>query len=260
MNKNNSLLTITILSSVIAGNAMATDDAILATINDKTITKQDYSEHVGALPGVAVTAQPFILNNMVNRELVVQEALKQGIDKQEPFLKILEKLKYNALFDFGMQKYFETHPITDERLREEYKNVPALKQYKARHILVRTQEEAAAIISEIKQGASFEQLAAQKSMDPMTRPRGGDLGWLAQEQMFPEVAKIIATMTKGSFTMEPVQTQMGWHVVLLEETRDLPPIPFDAARGQLMAKIRDQQAVEYYTSLKDKGTVQVNLK
>jgi len=233
------------------------DSSVIATVNGKDITLQDYYEHVGAPPNANIKPEPAIINNMINRELVVQKALTQGLDKETPFVKILENLKYNALFDFGMQKFLHSQPISDERLRAEYKNFPPLTQYKVRHILVKTQAEAQNLIKEIQAGKKFDQLAAQYSIDPMTRPRGGDLNWLTKEQILPEVAKVVVEMKKGTFHPQPIQSKVGWHVVLLENTRELPPIPFEAARGRLTAKIHDQMAAEYFKSLRAEAKVEI---
>ena len=234
---------------------------VLATVNDKTITQQDYNDYVGIPPGApSQPNQDFIINDLVNRELVVQEALKQNLDKDEDFLKILEKLKSQALFEFAMGKYYEKHPLGDERLREEHNKFKPISQYKIRHILLKTRDEAFATIAEIQQGKDFAQLAMQRSMDPTSRQRGGDLGWLTKEQMFEQIAQVVAGMSKGTFTTQAIQTPVGWHVVLLEDTRELPPVQFEAARPQLSAIVRNQMAQAYFAELKKQGKVEITKK
>lgn len=255
-----SLFVSLLLSGALSFPVAATEpsEIVLATVNDAKITQEDINNYVGVPPGAQVPNQQAVLEEMVNRELMVQEARERGLDKDPAFLNIIEKLKYNALFDFGMQKFLEKHPISDERLREEHKKVPPLKQYKVRHILVDNQQKAEQLIESIKQGQDFGQLAMQHSMDPMTRPRGGDLGWLTKELMFESVAKEVAAMNKGSFTTKPVQSQAGWHVVLLEDVREVPPLPFEAARVNLMAVVQNQMAAEHMAELKKPAKIEMS--
>ncbi len=253
-----SLLSYAVSFNVIAVDAQKADETVLATVNDSKISQQDYNDYVGIPSGTPPQPiQDVIVTDLINRELVVQAALKQDLDKDADFLKRLEKIKYNALFEFAMEKYHEKHPIGDERLRKEHKKFKPLTQYKVRHILVKTRDEAAAIIAEIQQGRDFTQLAMQRSLDPTTRHRGGDLGWLVVEQMFEQVAQAVTGMAKGNFTTQPIQTQVGWHVVLLEDTRELPPIQFEAARPQLSAIVRAEMAKEYFTELKKQAEVEI---
>jgi peptidyl-prolyl cis-trans isomerase C len=240
-------------------HAEETSAKVLATVNEKTITQQDYNDYVGIPPGApSQPNQELVINDLVNRELVVQNALKQKLDEDEAFLKVLEKIKYRALFEFAMEKFYEKHPLSDERLREEYNKFKPISQYKIRHILFKSRDDAVATIMEIQQGKDFSQLAMQRSMDPTSRQRGGDLGWLTKEQMFEQIARAIAGMGKGTFTTQPIQTSVGWHVVLLEDMRELPPMQFEATRPQLSAIVRNQMAQKYFEELKQQGKVEIN--
>lgn len=224
---------------------------VLATVNGETISQEDYNAFLGSPAEMKqVPYQPAIIHQLVDRELIVQDALDQGLDKDASFVNILETLEYNALVNFGMQKYFERHPITEERLREEYQKFGPLKQYQIRHIVVNTKRESEALIKKIRAGGNFAKLAAQYSMDPATRPRGGSLGWLTEEQMLEPVTKAVVNLSKGAVTKEPVKTQAGWHVILLEGVREQPPLPYEAAKGQLMMRLRQQQTVDYVDRLK----------
>lgn len=250
----------TVLFFTLMLNTLVADspEVVLATVNGNTISQEDYNAFVGIPTEMKqVPYQPAIINQLVNRELLVQDALKHGLDKDLLFLKILETLKYNALFNFGMQKYFEQHPITEERLREEYEEFGPLKQYQVRHIVLNTRREAEALIKKLRAGGNFAQLAAQYSIDSITRPRGGSLGWLTEEQMLEPVAKAVANLSKGAITEEPVKTRAGWHVILLDEVREQPPLPFEAAKGQLMMRVRQQQALEYVDQLKKGAKIEI---
>ena len=248
------LLFVLLLNPVLAESPTV----VLATVNGNKISQEDYNAFLG-IPAEMKQGpyQPTVINQLVNRELVVQDALRQGLDKESSFLKILEALKYNAMYNFGMQKYFERHPVTEQRLREEYQKFGPLKQYQIRHIVVHSRHEARGLIKKMQGGGNFAQLAAQYSIDPISGPRGGSLGWLTEEQMFEPVAKAVATLSKGAVTGEPVKTSAGWHVVLLEDIREQPPLPFEAARGQLMLKVRQQQSVEYFDHLKKDAEIDI---
>ncbi len=240
-----------------------TKDAI-AVVNGEAITALDYDELVKAFPPAppGVNAAPdrqMVINELVNRKLVLQDAIKQGLDKDSLFVKQLEMMRNNALHAFAMQKYLETHPAADDRLKEEYSKFKPLTQYKARHIMVNSQQEAMNLLGQLSQGGNFVQLAMQFSVDPTSKPNGGDLGWFTKEQMAminPEFAEAVANMQKG-LAPQPVQSKLGWHVVLLEEVRELPPVPFETAKPQLMMGVQQQQMMEYLKSLKDSGKIEI---
>jgi len=99
----------------------------------------------------------------------------------------------------------------------------------------------------------------QFSIDPTSKPNGGDLGWFTKEQMAmvnPEFAEAVANLQKG-LAPQPVQSKLGWHVVLLEEVRELPPVPFETAKPQLLMGVQQQQMMEYLKSLKDSGKIEI---
>ncbi len=235
-----------------------TPGVVLATVNGKEITQEDYNTFLGIpVEMKQMPYRPAVINQLVNRELVVQEAYQRGFDKDSTFLKILSTLKYNAMFNFGMQKYLGRHPVSEERLRKEYERYGPLNQYQLLHIVVNSRREAEGLIEKIRAGGSFTQLAAQYSIDAVTRPRGGRLGWLTEEQMFVPIAKAVASLSEGAVTHTPVKTSAGWHVVMLEEMRVQPPLPFEAAKGQLMLKVRQDQTAEYFDHLRKNAKIEI---
>lgn len=242
-----------------------TKDAV-AVVNGEVITTTEYDDLVktfsSAPLGVnAAPDQQTVINELVTRKLVLQDAIKQGLDKDSLFVKQLEMMRNNALHAFAMQKYLETHPATEDRLKEEYSKFKPLTQYKARHIMVNSQQEAMNLLGQLSQGGNFVQLAMQFSMDSTSKPNGGDLGWFTKEQMAminPEFAEAVANLQKG-LAPQPVQSKLGWHVILLEEIRELPPVPFEAAKPQLMMGVQQQQMMEYLKNLKESGKVEIKV-
>lgn len=255
------LLLSTLLSCTLTFTLQAADEAGIATVNDKPITQQAYDDYIKAFPvPIGMNMAPnrdLVVNELINRELVVQDATKKGLDKDAAFLKQVEALRYQALFNFGMQKYLQDHPVTEERLQQEYTKFKALKQYKLRHILLNNKEEALAILQQLQQGMNFAQLAMQRSIDPLSRPQGGDLGWLAPVQMLPPIAQAAEKLTKGQLSSEPIQSKVGWHVVLIEDTREVPPLPFEQAKIQLLPAVQKQLMDEYLATLKKEGKIEI---
>lgn len=255
------LLLSTLLSCTLTFTTQAADETGIATVNDKPITQQAYDDYIKAFPvPIGMNMAPnreMVINELVNRELVIQDAVKKGLDKDASFLKQVEALRYQTLFNFGMQKYLEEHPVTEERLQQEYTKFKALKQYKLRHILLNSKEEALAILQQLQQGMNFAQLAMQRSIDPLSRPQGGDLGWLAPVQMLPPIAQASEKLTKGQLSPEPIQSKVGWHVVLIEDTREVPPLPFEQAKMQLLPAVQKQLMDEYQANLKKDGKVEI---
>lgn len=235
--------------------------ATLATVNDKTITQKDFDNYVRthpAPPGINIPPnEKFVVDELVKREIVVQDALAQGFDKDTDFIDRLADVRYNMLFEWAVQKYLEEHPVTDEQLRAEYQKFPPIKQYKIRHIVVSSMQEASNVINQLKIGANFAVLAAQVSLDKMSAQQGGNLGWLAPEQMFPEITAIIAGAEKGKVYPNPVQSAVGWHVILLEDMRDVPPLPFETAKANLLPSVRAKQTLEYIEELRKKATIKI---
>jgi len=127
--------------------------------------------------------------------------------------------------------------ITDEEVRARYDkqiaDTPPVNEVKARHILVKTKEEADAIVKQLDSGAKFEDLAAQHTTDPSGKTTGGDLGYFAPGQMVPEFEKAAFALNVGEYTKEPVQSQFGWHIIKVEDKRAQQPPAFDTVKDQI---------------------------
>ena len=152
--------------------------------------------------------------------------------------------------------FVTNNPATDEEMQalyaEQIKLAPPL-EYKARHILVETQGEAIAVISELEGGADFAELATQKSTGP-SGPSGGDLGWFPPEQMVAEFSSAVVTLGDGEFTKIPVQTQFGWHVILREDSRESPPPPYESVTDVLKQQVEQQKLRDFIAGLRDTGS------
>ena len=258
-------LALAVLLAAIHGPAAAepADSKVLATVNGKPITEDIYEMYLQqrkARAGDAKVDRDTIVKELVNIELVRQDAIKRGIDKRPQIARQLDWQARTLLVSAGMQDYLKNHPVSDEELEKAYQAEVAKmdsKEYKARHILLKTEEEARAVIAELDKGADFATLAKEKSTGP-TGKKGGDLGWFGADRMVKPFGDAIRTMEKGSYTKEPVQTQFGWHVILLEDTRKMEPPSMDQVRKELAARLTNQRIDAYLDSLRKDAKIEIN--
>ena len=171
----------------------------------------------------------------------------------------LEQLRMNTMIQANVGKIASDMKITDEQLKKEYDAKIAtanVTEYKASHILLKSQKDAEAVIKELDGGAVFSDVAKAKSTGP-TGPDGGDLGWFKASQMVPPFAQALTQLQKGTYTKTPVQTQFGWHVILLEDTRKATPPKFEDVKPQLANMMRGQQINNYIEKLRKNAKVQI---
>ena len=145
--------------------------------------------------------------------------------------------------------------LLKKEYQEQIKNAPK-EEYKARHILVKTEDEAKEIIKSLKDGADFEKLAKEKSIGP-SGPNGGDLGWFTATTMVPEFADAVAKLKKGDITDQPVKTQFGWHVIKLEDTRKVDPPSFDSMKDKLRSIVANKSIQNYLSELHKKAKIEL---
>ncbi len=147
--------------------------------------------------------------------------------------------------------FLEQNPATDEEMRALYDEQTGLapQEFKARHILVETEEEATALIAELDGGADFEELAKEKSTGP-SGPSGGDLGWFTPERMVPEFSNAVAALEDGAYSESPVQSQFGWHVILREDSRQSTPPPFESVGDVLRQQVEQRKLQDYISELR----------
>src|SRR5690606_30696082 len=146
--------------------------------------------------------------------------------------------------DAAMTQYLEQHPVGEEDMRAEYeqrKSELGGKEYKARHILVDSEERATQLIAELDGGAQFAELAKVHSIEPGAEQSGGDLGWFQASQMVPPFAAAVSSMQPGERSTAPVQTQFGWHVIALEDVREVAPPAFEQVAPQIERFMMNQR-------------------
>ncbi len=246
------------------GTALAAEDTPVATVNGKPISQKVYEMYLrqrqreAGKSGQSVNREQ-IINELVNRELLYQDALKKGIDKDPQVQFAIEQMKRNILIQGNVARLGREHPISDADVKKEYDNaVKAMNvnEFKARHILLKSEDEAKAVIKELEKGAVFSDVAKAKSIGPSGKD-GGDLGWFKADQMVPEFANAVKQLKKGEYTKTPVKTQFGWHVIKLEDTRKAIPPSYEDVSGQLKSMMRTQQLQDYVGKLRMEAKVEI---
>jgi len=199
-----------------------------------------------------------IRDYMVRQEVLAQEATRRGLDKTPETASQLDLARQEVLANAFVQDYVKKNPVSDEALKKEYERVKADvgdKEYHARHILVKTEDEAKAVIAQIKKGGSFQKIAAEKSEDA-SKSNGGDLGWSGPERYVPQFGAALKKLKKGQMTDTPVQTQFGWHVIKLEEERARKFPAFEEVKPQIQNQLQQQAVGKAITDLRNKAKVE----
>ncbi len=200
-----------------------------------------------------------LVEELVNRELLRQQAIQQQLPKRPEVAARLRYTERAVLAQATVADYLKQKPITEEQLRAEYDRlVGQMKQqeFKARHILVKTKEEAEEIIEQLDQGKDFAELAKKYSIGPSAKS-GGDLGWFVPQRMVKPFADAVVALQDGQYTKEPVKTQFGWHVILREESREKTPPPFEKVKPQIEQMLRRKLVQQYIQDLKQKADVKL---
>jgi peptidyl-prolyl cis-trans isomerase C len=198
-----------------------------------------------------------VTEELVRREVVAQEARKQGLDKQPAIAAQMELARQAVLIRADMQAYIKANPVTEAEVKAEYEKIKTNlgdKEYKPRHILVDKEEDAKAIISKLQNGQKFEDLA-KDSKDPGSKDKGGELGWSNPGMFVKPFSDAMVKLEKGKFTPQPVKTDFGYHVILLDDTRALKAPSFDEVKDKLMQRLQQQKVEQHIMDLRAKATV-----
>jgi peptidyl-prolyl cis-trans isomerase C len=200
-----------------------------------------------------------VRDTLINLELASQAAVREGLDKKPEVAARLELDRTSVLTQAYWQDYLRKHPITDEELRKEYDRLKpqlATKEYRARHILVNTEDEAKDIIKKLKDGGNFEKLAAESSKDPGSKGRGGDLDWSPASRYVKPFGDALVKLKKGQTTDAPVKTDFGWHVVRLDDERIARLPTFEEAKPTLERNLQIQLSQKMIEDLRAKAKIE----
>lgn len=240
----------------------ATDAKTVATVNGKVISSAVLDTFVQAVTGKPTAEateeqKTQLLDQLINMSLAADAAEKDGLAKEPDVQARLDLLRMQILAEAASQKYVKAHPVSESELKAEYDaqvgNMP--KEYKARHILVETKEEAESIIAALAAGGDFAKLAAAKSKDGSSKS-GGDLGWFSLQTMVKPFGDAVAALEKGQTTQTPVQTEFGFHVIQLEDVRSTEAPAFEDVKPQVEMFSQRKKLQAYLDELRKTAQIQ----
>jgi peptidyl-prolyl cis-trans isomerase C len=239
------------------------DDAVVATVGDSQITEadiamaeQDFSGTLAQYP--EAQRRTILIDVMINMKLLADAADNLEISETPEFARRLEYVRLRALRDLYFQEEIEPY-VSPEKIAEAYNvqvmNAPRATEVNARHILVETEDEAKAIVDALNDGADFEELAKEKSTGPSS-VNGGDLGYFGESDMVPEFGTAAFALEVGEIS-PPVQTQFGWHVIKLEDRREVAPPELSAVSDQIEEVLIRERFAEVILELKAATTIEI---
>lgn len=254
------LIAVAILS--LAPSAFAAD--AVATVNGKQIKQSVYDVIVKDANAngqkIDENTKSAIINELVGSELIYQEAQKLGLDKQPDYIAREELGRRKLLTSVFLQDYLKKNPISDADTKaayEQYKKAYGEKEYSARHILVKTEAEAKDIIAQLNKNGDFSKIAKEKSLDPGSKDKGGDLGWFSPATMVKPFSDVVANLQKGATSASPVQTQFGWHVIKLVDTRPAQPLAYDKVKDGLQKNLQQRNLEKLMADLRAKAKIDI---
>lgn len=199
-------------------------------------------------------------DEVIAREVFMQEAQKRGLDASDDFKAQMELARQTILIRELFADYQKKNPVTDAEVKAEYDKFAAAnggKEYRARHILVEKEEDAKKIIADLKKDPKkFEEIAKKQSKDPGSGANGGDLDWATASSYVPEFAQAMIKLNKGQMTPEPVKTQFGYHIIKLEDTREAQLPKLEEVKPQIAQQLQQQKLAKFQEELRAKAKVE----
>ena len=240
------------------------DKTVVATVNGTEITQDVLSNYLSVVQrsdNNKVNDPRTALDDLVATELALQEAAKSDILSREDVKQRIKDFTRNVLLTTWTKEKVEGFEVSEEDILKSYDTrfrKDANDEFKARHILLKTEEEAKDVIKAIKEGGDFIKLAEEKSTGP-SAANGGDLGWFTSNSMVPEFANAVKAMEKGAVSNDPVKTNFGWHVIKLEDSRpaDLPDL--NTVKPQLERMIAQEKMMAYMDTMKESADIKILL-
>ncbi|MDR0673639.1 MAG: peptidylprolyl isomerase [Zoogloeaceae bacterium] len=198
-----------------------------------------------------------VREEFIRRELIIGEARKKGLDKKKQVMGQLENARQMVLVRAYLTEYLRENPITDAQINEAYTAFTQRlgdTEYKTRHILVESEAEARELVAKLDKGGRFEDLA-KGSKDPGSNENGGDLGWMSPSAFVAPFAEALSRLKKGEYSKDPVQSQFGYHVILVEDTRALTPPALEQVKPQITQTLTQQKVEALLNTLRSKAKI-----
>ena len=237
---------------------------VIAVVNGVEVMSDQPPGRVGSIPAgdydsLSSAQKTQLLAAQINRQLLLEQARKEGFDQLPPIREaaqaiadtyVVEQflLRVAAGFEFGedaINTWYQQH----------YRQLP--EQFLVSHIVLASESEGLAVLRELTEGATFEDLARSRSLDVVTANAGGQIGWLTAGEMAPTFARAVSSLKEGGVGESPVRTQSGWHVLRLDDRRDTPAPPLDAVRGEILQALAARQMSDYMEGLRSRASIQI---
>lgn len=201
-------------------------------------------------------------DELVNRELISQAAVKEGLEKNIDLADQITQLKQTLLLQAYLENHFKKEPITDAKLREEYEKQKRLMgdnstaiQYKVSQIILPSESEALGVIARLQKGESFTKLAKEVSIDNASKEQGGSVGWILPQQILRPIADVMVNLNKGAISNSPIQVQGGWVIIKVEDKRTMKVPTFDEAKNQVRQALVQQYLIETVKRLRETAKI-----
>ncbi len=261
MNKLSKIATVLCVGTLLSASAVAADNAFV-TVNGIAVSPSLANVFIAEQKAQGAPDSAELKNavreELIRRELLLQQAKKLGLDKKPDVVAQAEAARQSLFIRAYVQDYIKKNPVSDAQLKTQYETIKTQlgsNEYKSRHILVASEDEAKAIIASLNQGAKFEELAKQ-SIDPGSKDNGGDLGWASVSTFVKAFSDALTHLSKGKFTETPVKSEFGYHVIMLEDTRPMSVPPFEEIKPRLLQQAQSQQIGKMVEALRAKAKVE----
>lgn len=257
------ILTVLAAAAMLTVGASAALAQNVAIVNGKAVPKarMDALAQQVARSGRQITPeiQGQLKEEVIAREIFMQEAQARGFDTTEEFKNQVELARQSILLRELFTDFQKKNPVTDAEVQAEYDRFVATnsgKEYRVRHILVETEDQAKAIIAQLKKGGKFDAIAKKSSKDPGSAAKGGDLDWASPSNYVKEFSDALTGLAKGKTTETPVKTQFGYHVIRLEDVREAVLPKLEEVKAQITQQLAQQKMVKFQEELRAKAKIE----
>ena len=257
-------LALALLAAAATPSPAQAPDPVLAKVNGAEIRLSDLAiaeEEIGASLPQGVTGdarREYLLTYLIDMVIVAQDAEVQGMSSSDEFKRRFLMARNKVLMELELRQHAKKS-ITEEAMRKVYddaiKQLQTEEEVRARHILVAKEDEAKAIVADLKKGGSFEEIAKAKSIEPGAKESGGDLGYFTKEQMVPEFADAAFKLDKGALS-DPVKSQFGWHVIKVEDKRKKPAPTYEQVKDQLESFVARKAQTDLVAKLRTSAKIE----
>jgi peptidyl-prolyl cis-trans isomerase C len=248
---------------LIACNQEKPSAETVALVNSNALSREDVkflADEMSAQNNGNRPVDEAVIKELIRRELLRQEADREGLTNQASYKVKLANIIRNVGAQAGAESFLsKITEVSDKELRKIYDDKIANnrpKQFRARQIVLASEQSAKAVIAKLQEGSKFEDLAKTSSIDTSTRDKGGEVGWFSAAQTTPLMAQILANMINGELSA-PIHGPNGWHIIQLEDTRKVDAPTFDAIKEQLKAAVKQERLQKHVSDLEEQGEIKI---